>query len=131
MAISNLGVSRGSLYNYSTMQYTGELQNNSPLSDSSGGQIDNWVTVVTRRCSLDKLSGRLSGDFGKMEYQKAYRLVIRYGKDLLSNPSDPNTLIFDSDSRWLINGNAYKIEDWELVSQLPFQIEFRVILNNG
>ncbi len=129
--MSILGASKRNLYNFSTMQYTGDLQNNSPISDGSGGQVDNWVTVVTRRCSLEKASGRLSGDFGKMEYQKTYRLVIRYGKDLLSDQNDPTTLVFDSDSRWLINGLAYKIEDWELVDQYPFQIEFRVILNNG
>ncbi len=129
--MSILGASKRNLYNFSTMQYTGQLQNNVPPSDGSGGQTDGFVTVVTRRCSLEKISGRLSGDFGKMEYQKAYRLVCRYGKDLLSDPNDPTTLVFNSDSRWLINGLAYKIEDWELVDQYPFQIEFRVILNNG
>jgi len=131
MALSSFNTTRRQVYNFSTMQYTGELQNNTPVSDGSGGQTDGFVTVVTRRCSLEKITGRLSGDVGRMEYQKSYRLVCRYGKDLLSDPTDPTTLIFNSDSRWLINGNAYKIEDWELVDQFPFQIEFRVTLNNG
>jgi len=118
-------------YNFSTMQFTCILQNNSPLSDGAGGQIDNWVDVVTRRGSLDKRSGRLSNGEGKMEYQRVYLLVIRYGKDLLSDPNDPTTLVFDSDSRWLINNQAYKIEDWELIGMIPFQVEFRVTKNDG
>jgi SPP1 family predicted phage head-tail adaptor len=108
-------------YNFSTMQYSGILQQNTPLSDGSGGQIDNWTDLLTTRVSLEKRSGRLSNGEGKMEYQRDYRLVCRY----------QTAIVIDADTRWLINGVPYKIEDYEQIDQKPFQYVMFVSKNDG
>ena len=106
-------------YNFSDMKFTGILQKNNPVDDGAGGQMDAWSDVLTTRCALRKLSGRLSDGMGKMEYTRDYELVCRYQA----------LIAIDADSRWVINGQAYKILDYELVEMLPHLYSFKVIKN--
>ena len=104
-------------YNFTRMQFTGVLQKNTPVDDNAGGQTDLWTDVLTTRCSLEKETGRLQDGAGKMEYIKDYELVCRY----------QSAIVIDADSRWVINGQAYKIMDYEQVDMLPHFYTFKVI----
>ena len=104
-------------YNFSDMRFTGILQKNTPVDDGAGGQTDSWTDVLTTRCSLRKISGRLSDGMGKMEYTRDYELICRY----------QSSIAIDADSRWVISGQAYKIMDYEQVDMTPHFFTFKVV----
>lgn len=108
-------------FNYSTMRFTGTLQQNVPIDDNSGGQIDNWVNVLTTRCSLTQKSGRNSVEFGKMEYFKYYIVTCRF----------QTAIVIDSDSQWIINGETYMVDDWQREDEIPFLYIFTCIKNQS
>ena len=108
-------------FNYSSMRFTGQLQNNQPINDSSGGQIDNWVTILTTRCSLEQKSGKNMNGFGKLEYWKYYILKCRF----------QTAIVIDPDSQWVINGETYMVDDWQREDMIPFLYTFKVIKNQG
>jgi hypothetical protein len=94
---------------------------NVPINDADGGQIDNYVPVLTTRCSLEAQSGKSSVAFGKMEYLKYYILKCRF----------QTAIVIDSDSLWVINNETYVVEDWAREDMIPFLYTFRVIKNQA
>ena len=106
------------IYNFADMRFSGTLQQNQPISDGAGGQVDNWVNILTTRCGLVKESGKLVDGAGKLEYNKFYTLVCR--KQIAVEA------VLDTDSRWLINSDVYKVTDYERVDMIPHYITFQV-----
>lgn len=105
------------IFNYSDMKFSGTLQKNIPVDDGAGGQTDSWTDVLTTRCSLRKLSGRLYDGMGKMEYTRDYELICRF----------QTGIVIDPDSRWIISGQAYKIMDYDQVDMTPHFYSFKVV----
>ena len=108
-------------FNYSTMRFSGTLQQNQPINDADGGQIDNYVNVLTTRCSLDQRSGKSQNGFGKLEYIKYYVLTCRF----------QSAIVIDSDSQWVINNEVYTVDDWQRQDMIPFLYIFKVIKNQA
>ena len=108
-------------YNFTDMRFTGTLQANNPTDDCQGGQVDNWVNQVTTRCSLEQRSGKSDNLFGKVEYYKTYILRCRF----------QNPIINGVDMQWIINGEAYMVNDWGRVNMIPFYYEFKLIKNQN
>lgn len=105
-------------FNLSDMRFSGQLQNNTPVNDASGGQTDNYATILTTRCALEKKSGRVLNN-GRLEFYKYYLLTCRFQK----------AIVINVDSQWLINGEVYKIQDWDKVDLIPFLYTFTVTKN--
>jgi hypothetical protein len=106
-------------FNPADMRFLGALQQNQPISDGSGGQTDNWVTIVTTRCSLVKRSGKLMNNAGRIEYFKDYILVCRFQA----------AIVISTDSQWVINGEEYDIKDYDKVDLIPHLYQFTVTKN--
>lgn len=104
------------------MKYLGQFQKNTPTTDAGGGQTDVYATVITTRCYLEKLSGSSGFPDNKIEYQKSYTLICRFQQAF-------KTLGIDSDSQWVINGEIYAVNDWELVEQKPQYYIMHVLKN--
>jgi len=84
------------------------FQKNVPVDNDSGGQDDNWVDLVTTRGILQKSKGGKSIEEGSLQFNKSYEAVCRYQSDL----------VFDQDTRVLIDGHLFQIMDWELDQQI-------------
>ncbi len=115
-------VLRGAPFNFADMRFTGQFQKNTPTVDAGGGQTDSYATVITTRVYLQKLRGNSGFPEGKMEYFKGYVLKCRFQQAF-------QTLGIDSDCQWLINGETYMVDDWELVDQTP-QYYIMTVLKN-
>ena len=119
------------IFNFPDMRYVGQLQQNQPIVDGSGGQTDNWVTILTTRCALVKLSGSDGFPDQKMEYIKKYTLTCRYQSvfGLGTNGTFDGHAI-TADSRWMIRGEQYDIDDFdEIPMGLPHFLTMHLTKN--
>ena len=91
-----------------------QFQQNTPVDNESGGQDDAWTTTVTTRGRLRKKTGRKEIELGSVQFEKGYELVCRYQSDILINP----------DTRVLVDGNPYRINDWEAENEINHIIIF-------
>jgi hypothetical protein len=106
------------IFNFADMRFVANLQQNQPVVDASGGQTDNFVTIVTARVSLVKLSGADGFPSEKMEYIKKYTLVCRIQKAFgLNSDGQYDFHNITADTRWLIRGEQYDIDDFD---ELPY-----------
>ena len=96
-------------FNFSKMRFTASLQQNNPTSDGSGGQTDNFTTVLTTRVYLEKKSGTENNLSGNVEFFKQYKLMCRFQTGISIN----------ADTRWLIGSEVYTISDFERVDMVP------------
>lgn len=84
------------------------FQVNQPMDNDSGGQDDNFISSVTTRGWLTKKIGKKGIENGAMQFSKSYVLYCRYQSDILLN----------SDTRVVVDGRPYLIEDWELQGEI-------------
>jgi SPP1 family predicted phage head-tail adaptor len=84
------------------------FQINQPVDNTSGGQDDNYVTTVTTRGWLTMKSGKKGIEAGSLQFGKSYTLYCRYQSDILLN----------SDTRVIVDGQAYQIDDWGLQDEI-------------
>lgn len=115
-------------YNFSDLKFSGTFQQNQPVSDGSGGTVDNFVNVLVTRVGLQKRSGKLSNGAGVLEYWKDYILICRYQIAITGIGTDGNPVL-TADSRWIVNNEVYKIQDWEQIDMNPFMYKFTVTKN--
>ena len=103
-----------SIFNPADMRFVATFQNNNPTQDGGGGWMDNFVTFITTRCYLRKLSGKDGMPSGKMEYIKDYQLICRAQKafGLAPNGRVDGHLI-STDCRVLIDGQQYDVNDFD------------------
>lgn len=102
------------IFNFSDMRFSGQLQQNQPTVGADGSQTDNFVTVLTTRVYLEKLSGGDGFPQDKMEYVKKYKLVCRFQSLFGLNPSgnfDGHAIT--ADTKWMIRGEQYDIDDFD------------------
>jgi len=108
------------VFNFTDMKFVGSLQQNQPIADGSGGLRDNFVTLFTARCSLEKISGMDGFPEGKMEYNKRFMLKCRsqkaFGQNANGNIDGHN---ITAQTIWVIRGEQYDIDDWELIDMTP------------
>lgn len=103
------------------MRFLGTLQQNAPISDSAGGQTDNWVTVLTTRVALEKRSGKLINGAGQVEYFKEYILTCR----------NQAAFVQSTDLQWVINNEVYDVKDFDRVDLIPHLYTFTLTKQNG
>jgi Phage head-tail joining protein len=108
------------VFNPADMKFSAQFQNNQPTQDGGGGWTDNFVTFVTTRCALIKVSGSDGFPSGKMEYIKSYTLICRAQKAFGQAPNGSiDGHLISTDCRILINGQQYDIDDYELIDFIP------------
>lgn len=96
------------------MRRIATLQKNTPIDDGAGGEVDNYVTVLTCRCSLVKASGGLDLLQGGLNRGKRYKMTCRYQL----------AIVIDTDSIWLIGSDTYRVIDYTLVDDIPHFYQF-------
>lgn len=99
------------------LRLTGTLRNNTPNANTSGGQDDNYSTVLTTRVYLEKDKGATSLITGQKVFNKDYTLICRYQSGIVLNP----------DSIWVINNETYTIRDFELIDEIKHLYIFHVV----
>lgn len=100
------------------MRQKGILRKNTPVSDQSGGQSDNYADVLTCRGRLRKLKGGKSLEQGDVVIGKSYEWVCRF----------QSGIVIDADTAWLISGQYYRISDYEKVDEINHFYRFIIDL---
>lgn len=93
-----------------------QFQQNQPVDNESGGQDDVWTIIITTRGRLRKKNGYKDIELGSVQFNKDYELVCRYQSSILINP----------DTRVLVDGKAYKINDWEMEQEINHLLIFSI-----
>lgn len=91
------------------MRQTGTFMKNEPINDESGGQSDNYVALLTCRGRLRKMKGGKALEQGAFVMNKGYEWICRYQA----------AIVIDTDTAIQINGQMYRITDWEMVDEIP------------
>ena len=123
-----MGVS-AAIFNFADMRFVGNLQANQPINDASGGQSDNYVTVLTTRCFLQKLTGSDGFPSGTSEYIKTYKLICRSQTAIGALVNGMWVWNINPDSRWVINGEQYDIDDFDRIDMVPHFIQMHLTKN--
>lgn len=89
------------------MRQVGTFQKNQAVDNTSGGQDDNWVDMLTTRGILQKTKGGKGIEEGSLQFNKSYQWACRYQSDL----------VIDQSTRLVIDGQPYQIMDFELEEQ--------------
>lgn len=100
MAVDTFGIGQ--------MRQIVQFQVNQPIDNISGGQDDNWITIITTRGWLTKRTGRKTIEQGTIQFDKSYVLYCRYQNDLVIN----------SDTRVLVDSRTFLIADYELQDEI-------------
>lgn len=108
----------GFTVNTGEMRSSGTFLKNIPISNDSGGQSDNFTTVLTCRGRLRQNSGKKSLEQGEIVQDKTFEWVCRFQA----------AIVIGADSAWNIGGQQYRISNWELVNQIPEWYRFTLTL---
>lgn len=96
------------------MRSTAILQNNQPVSDGAGGQLDSFVDTCTMRGRLRQRSGSRSDEQGDLVISQKYEFVTRA----------QNGIIVNSDSQLVIDGVKYRVETFNKVDEIEHYFIF-------
>lgn len=91
------------MHSIGQMRHTGILKANTPVRDPGGGGTDNYTTVLTTRGKLERRFGSKENAADQMQFSTTYNWWTWKSVDM----------IFDKKSIWIIDGQKYKINDWE------------------
>jgi len=97
------------------------FEQNSPVDDGSGGQVDDFTLLLTTRGRLRKLKGNKNLEQGDIVFDKGYELICRWRSDLVIN----------KDTSIVINGQRYRINDFELQNEIKHLYRFIINKNDG
>lgn len=98
------------------MRQTGILKQNHPVANSSGGEDDNYTTVLTTRGWLRKDSGNINLLTGQITLTKTYTWICRFQQAITVNV----------DTTWFIGGQEYVLEDYELIDEIKHLYKFNL-----
>lgn len=82
---------------------------NAPTAATTGGQYDNYTTLLTTRGRLRKKSGGRRLDYGEIGNAETYELVCRFRDDL--------EVAIRVDTRVQIGDYIYTVDTWERVDE--------------
>lgn len=94
-----------------------KVMQNQPTENASGGTDDNFIVMLTTRGKLTRNSGRKDIEAGNVQFDKSFKLQIRFQIGLVIN----------KDLRMNIDGTDYMIVDWYLDEEIKHWYNF--ILN--
>jgi len=100
------------------MRQVGTFKQNQPIDNVSGGQSDNYVTLLTCRGRLRKRSGKKISEQGELMIDQNYEWVCRY----------QGNLVINTDTALFIGGIMYRINDYEKVDQLNHFYRFNIAI---
>lgn len=108
----------GFTVNTGEMRSRGNFLKNTPVANNSGGFDDDFAIVLTCRGRLRQNHGKKSMEQGEIVQDKTFEWVCRYQA----------AIAIDADSAWMIDGQQYRISNWELVNQIPEWYRFTLNL---
>jgi hypothetical protein len=97
------------------------FEQNNPADDGSGGQADSFTMLLTTRGRLRKLKGDKNLEQGDIVFDKGYELICRWRSDLVIN----------KDTSVVINSERYRINDFDLQSEIKHLYRFIINKNDG
>lgn len=97
------------------------FEQNNPVDDGSGGQADNYTTLLSTRGRLRQLKSYKDLEQGDILFDRGYELICRWRSDLVIN----------KDTRITINGEHYRITGYELADEIKHWYRFTINKNNG
>lgn len=100
------------------MRQKGTLMQNNPVADGSGGFSDNFAGVLTCRGRLTKLKGGKALENGDFVINKGYEWICRFQLGI----------VVDTDTAWQINGQMYRINDFEKMDEINHFYRFVISL---
>lgn len=124
MAVSPIGVGSSS-QSIGQLRRIATLLNNTPIENSSGGEADNYTTVLTTRCSITKTSGSFALLQGSLTIDRGYKMICRNQNAFGVNEDEAGSIL-NTDSRWQIGGNTYRILDHFLIDDKPHWRQFNL-----
>lgn len=95
-----------------------EFQQNQPINNASGGQDDNFVTLLSCRGKLRQRSGTKKLEQGEIMIDTGWDLFVRSQVALNIN--------LNFDTRVLVNGDVYRVNQWLLIDQLKHFYKFDI-----
>lgn len=110
MALAYNQISIGDLRRSATLMV------NQPLTNSSGGDYDNYVSVLTTRCYLQATNGTLELQQGALNIEQQYKMICRY----------QTSIVWNTDSYWVIGGVNYRITNGVEMDNRPHWYQFEL-----
>lgn len=98
------------------MRSVGVFMVNTPTINSSGGKGDVYTDSITVRGQLRKRSGRKSDENHEIAFDKSFHFICRFRQEISIN----------SDTQIRIDGNVYRINDFELVDEIKHLYQFNL-----
>ena len=96
------------------MRQTGTFRKNTPVPNGSGGFTDSYTDLLTCRGRLRKIKGNRALEQGATVINKNYEWICRY----------QSALVVNTGLELVINGQVYRINDWEMVDEIPHWVRF-------
>jgi SPP1 family predicted phage head-tail adaptor len=97
------------------------FEQNNPVDDASGGQVDHFTVLLETRGRLRKLRGNKNLEQGDVVFDAGFELICRWRSDLVIN----------RDTRVTISGDHYRINDYSLQDEIKHWYRFTISKNNG
>lgn len=94
-----------------------KVMQNQPIDNTSGGQDDNFIVLLTTRGKLTRNSGRKGIEAGNLQFDKSFKLETRFQVAFAIN----------KDLRISVDDTDYMIVDWYLDNEIKHWYNF--ILN--
>lgn len=80
------------------------------------GKVDNYVTILTTRCSLEKKRANKINERGQIQIAEFFKMICRFENSLLSNLSGSVIAVIDDDT--------YTVHDFNLIDERKHLYEF-------
>ena len=90
------------------------LMSNQPANNTSGGDYDNYVSVLTTRCYLTASGGSLDLQDGALQIEQSYKMICRFQQ----------AIVWNTDSIWVISGVNYRIKNGIEIDNRPHWYQF-------